>query len=123
MEQKTNNLNEKLQTEKQIQNTSSQIAFIIIKLKGISQKINDIAMNNNHLKTEDEYIDSLKDKMEEIGLKDEEQKKALKKMKEDNRIFREVNQLNEKDIMNLDDSQLAAKLGVIIPKTKKDEKK
>ena len=60
-------------------------------------------MNNNHLKTEDEYIDSLKDKMEEIGIKDEEQEKALKKMKENNRIFREVNQLNEKDIIKLDD--------------------
>ena len=123
LEQKDNNLKDKQKTEKQIQNTSSQITFIIIKLKGISQKINDIAMNNNHLKTEDEYIDSLKDKMEEIGLKDEEQKKALKKMKENNRIFREVNQLTEKDIMSLDDSQLAAKLGVIIPKSKKDEKK
>lgn len=80
-------------------------------------------MNNNHLKTEDEYIDSLKDKMEEIGIKDEEQEKALKKMKENNRIFREVNQLNEKDIIKLDDSQLAEKLGVIIPQSKKNEKK
>ena len=80
-------------------------------------------MNNNHLKTEDEYIDSLKDKMEEIGIKDEEQEKALKKMKENNRIFREVNKLNEKDIIKLDDSQLAEKLGVIIPQSKKNEKK
>ena len=79
-------------------------------------------MNNNHLKTEDEYIDSLKDKMEEIGLKDEEQEKALKKMKENNRIFREVNSLNEKDLIKLDDSQLAEKLGVIIPKSKKMKK-
>lgn len=122
LEKKNKNLNEKHETEKKIQNTSSQITFIIIRLKGISEKINDIAMNNNHLKTEDEYIDSLKDKMEEIGLKDEEQEKALKKMKENNRIFREVNNLNEKDIMKLDDSQLAEKLGVIIPKSKKFSK-
>ena len=122
LEQKNNNLKDKHETEKQIQNTSSQITFIIIKLKAISEKINDIAMNNNHLKTEDEYIDSLKDKMEEIGIKDEEQQKALKKMKENNRIFREVNKLDEKDIMKLDDSQLAEKLGVIIPKPKKNEK-
>ena len=61
--------------------------------------------------------------MEEIGIKDEEQEKALKKMKENNRIFREVNQLNEKEIMKLDDSQLAEKLGVIIPQSKKNEKK
>lgn len=80
-------------------------------------------MNNNSLKTEDEYIDSLRDKMEEVGIKDEEQMKALKKMKENNRIFREVNKLNEKEIMKLDDSQLAEKLGVIIPQSKKIEKK
>jgi hypothetical protein len=61
--------------------------------------------------------------MEEIGIKDEEKEKALKKMKENNRIFREVNQLNEKEIMKLDDSQLAEKLGVIIPQSKKNEKK
>ena len=36
------------ETEKQIQNTSSQIAYIIIKLKRVSKRINDIAMNNNH---------------------------------------------------------------------------
>ena len=34
--------------EKQIQNTSSQITYIIIKLKRVSKRINDIAMNNNH---------------------------------------------------------------------------
>jgi hypothetical protein len=61
--------------------------------------------------------------MEEIGIKDEEKEKALKKMKENNRIFREVNQLNEKEIMKLDDSQVAEKLGVISPQSKKNEKK
>ena len=123
LEQKNNNIKDKHETEKLIQTISNQITFIIIRLKTISQKINDIAMNNNSLKTEDEYIDSLRDKMEEVGIKDEEQMKALKKMKENNRIFREVNKLNEKEIMKLDDSQLAQKLGVIIPQSKKIEKK
>ena len=122
LEEKNKNIKDKNETEKRVQSTSSQITFIIIKLKGISDKINDIAMNNNHLKTEDEYIDSLKDKMEEIGLKDEEQEKALKKMKENNRIFREVNSLNEKDLISIDDSELAKRLGVIIPKSKKMKK-
>ena len=119
-EEKTKNLKDKSDIEKKIINTSNQITYIIIKLKNISDKINSIAMNNNNLKTEDEYIDFLKDKMEEIGMQDEDQKKALKKMKENNRIFREVNQLDEKDIMSLNDSQLAEKLGVIIPKSKKE---
>ena len=38
-------------------------------------------MNRSHLKTLDEYIDSLKDKMEQIGLKNDEQIKDIKRMK------------------------------------------
>lgn len=79
-------------------------------------------MNNNHSKTEDEYIDSLKDKMDEVGLKDEDQKKALKEMKEKNRIFREVNNLNKEELLHLDDSAIASKLSIIIPKNKKMSK-
>jgi len=73
-------------------------------------------MNNSHLKTQDEYIDSLKDKMEQIGLNDEKQEKDLKRMKENIKIFREVNQLKQEEVLSLDDSQLAEKLGIIIPK-------
>lgn len=75
-------------------------------------------MNNNHLKTQDEYIDSLKDKMDQIGMNDEQQKNNLKKMKEDIKIFREINELKEDEVMKLNDSQLAEKLGVIITKPK-----
>ena len=116
LEEQKKNIQEQEQIKKEINNKSNQITYIIIKLKHISQKIEDIAMNNSHLKTQDEYIDSLKDKMEQIGLKDEEQKKDLKRMKENIKIFREVNQLKEEEVMSLDDSQLAEKLGIIIPK-------
>ena len=34
--------------------------MIIQKLQAFSEKINTIAMNNNHTKTEEEYVDSLK---------------------------------------------------------------
>ena len=75
-------------------------------------------MNNNHLKTQDKYIDSLKDKMDQIGMNDEQQKNNLKKMKENIKIFREVNELKEDEVMSLNDSDLAKKFGVIIPKQK-----
>ena len=66
-------------------------------MKNLKEKIDDIAMNNNSLKTEDEYIDSLRDKMEELGIKDEEQMTGLDKIKENNRIFREeINKMNKK---------------------------
>ena len=75
-------------------------------------------MNRSHLNTLEEYIDSLKDKMEQIGLEDEKQKESLKRMKENIKIFKEVNQLKEDEMMNLTDSQLAERLGIIIPKSK-----
>lgn len=56
--------------------------------------------------------------MEQIGFKDEEQKRELKNIKENIRIFKEVNQFKENDFMNLDDSQLTEKLKIIIPKSK-----
>jgi len=39
-------------------------------------------------------------------------------MKENIKLFREVNELKENEVMSLNDSQLAEKLGVIIPKPK-----
>ena len=61
---KENNLHEKADIQKKIIDIINQILFIIIKLQSISEKINDIAMNNNHLKNEEEYIDDLMDKMD-----------------------------------------------------------
>ena len=117
-EEKNKYIEEQNEIKEKIRNTTNQITFIIIKLQNISQKIEELAMNNKHLKTQDEYIDSLTDKMEQIGLNDEEKKRDLKKMKENIKIFKEVNQLKEDDVKNLNDSQLAEKLGVIIPKSK-----
>ena len=113
LEQKNNNLKDKHETEKLIQSICNQIVFIMIKLKGISEKINYIIKNNNCLTVENEYL--LKNKIEKMGIKDEAQQKILKAIKENIRIFREVNKLNEKDLMKLDDSQLSQKLGIIIP--------
>ena len=120
-EERNKYIEEQNEIKEKINNTTNQITFIIIKLQNISQKIEELAMNNKHPKTQDEYIDSLTDKMEQIGLNDEEKKRALKKMKENIniKIFKEVNQLKEDDVKNLNDSQLTGKLGVIIPKSKK----
>lgn len=117
-EEKEKYIKEQNEIKEKIKYTQNQITFIIIKLKNISQKLDDIAMNNKHLKTQDEYIDSLAVKMEQIGLKDEEQKRELKNIKENIRIFKEINQFKENDFMNLDDSQLTEKLKIIIPKSK-----
>ena len=110
LEEKNKNLNEKIEIEKKILNTSNNITFIIMQLKTISDKIDILAMNNNNIKTEDEYIDSLKNKMDEIGFNDEEQKRELDKMKKQNKIFSEI-----KKKKNLNDQELADLLGVKPP--------
>ena len=64
------NLQEKRDIEIKIAKTSNNIAYIIMQLKNISDKIDMLAMNKNNVKNEDEYIESLRAQMEEIGFKD-----------------------------------------------------
>ena len=108
-------IQEQNEIKEKIKYANNQITFIIIKLKRISEKIGDITLNRSHLRTEDEFIDSLKDKMKQIGLNDEEQKNNLKMVKENLKIFRKVNQLKEDEPIKLDDPKLVEKLGIIIP--------
>ena len=90
--------------------------MVIYKLQSYYQKINDIAMNNNFMKTEDEYIDSLKSNIEQIGYEDKEQIKILNKIKEDNKIFQEAIKLKKDDLVNLNESQLIEKLNGVFEK-------
>lgn len=70
---------------KKIIDINNQILFIIIKLQSISEKINGIAMKNNHLKNEEEYIDDLMDKMDKMNIKEED--KIEKIIKQRNQII------------------------------------
>ena len=107
---------------KKIIDINNQILFIIIKLQSILEKINDIAMNNNHLKNEEEYIDDLMDKMDKMNIKEEDKIAKIKKIKESNNIFKNAVKINRNELMKLNDSQLAEKLKIIIPTHKKKNK-
>ena len=115
LEEKSKNLNEKIDIQKNISNINREILFIIIKLQKISEKINDIAMNNNHLKTEDEYIEDLINKMDKLNLNEKEKIEKIKKIKENNKIFKKSLKLNTQELMKLDSEQLAEKLKNLIP--------
>ena len=91
----------------------NQIAFIIIKLKYISQKIENIAINKINLKIKYEYIDSLREYMENIWT-DNEQLKKVKKMLENIKILGEVYNLKEDEILNLNILKILEKIEVII---------
>jgi len=75
-------------------------------------------MNNNFMKTEDEYIDSLKSNIEQIGYEDSDQIKILNKMKNNNKIFHEIIKLKKDDLINLSDSQLIEQLNTVFEKKK-----
>jgi hypothetical protein len=120
MKEKENNEKEKENIKNKINVINKQILFIIIKLQTISEKLSDIAMSTNHIKTEDEYIDDLIEKMNKMNIKEKDKIQKLKTIKETNEIFKKTVKMDRNELMKLDDSQLAEKLKIIIPKCKKD---
>lgn len=115
-DQKKKCLKERISFSENINQINKNIIVVIYKLQSYYQKINDIAMNNNFMKTEDEYIDSLKSNIEQIGYEDSEQIKILNKIKEDNKIFQEAIKLKKDDLINLNDSQLIEQLNSVFEK-------
>ncbi len=75
MAQEKKKKKEKEKIKEDLKIITHEITIIILKLQSISQKLELIAMNKNHIKTEDEYIDNLKEQIKETGLNEEEQKK------------------------------------------------
>ena len=106
-EEKMKNIQEKSELEIKIANTSNHIGYIIMQLKNISDKIDMLAMNKNNIKNEDEYIESLKVHMEEMGFKDEEQSEEINRMKKQNKVILEM-----KNNKKLSEKEIAEMLGV-----------
>ena len=75
---------------------------IILELKNISEKINNIAMNQYHFDIENEYIDSLIAKMMELNLTNEQSKK-LQENKKYIQIFQELNKLSLEELIKSDE--------------------
>ena len=76
--------NEKNEIQKNIKDIDKQIIFIIIKLQTFLEKLNDITMNNNYAKSEEDYIDYL---MEKIIFREKEKINKIKQIKENYIIF------------------------------------
>ena len=114
LEEKNKNTVEKINIQKKIGHINQDILFTIYNLQRISQKINDIAMNNNHLKTEDEYIEDLINKMDKMNLNDKEKIEKIKKIKENNNIFKKAVKLNRNELLNLSDKELSEKLKTLM---------
>ena len=76
-------------------------------------------MVDNFTKSEDDYIDGLINQMDTMNIKEKEKISKIRQIKENNRIFRETIRIDKKDLMKLDDTQLAGLLKIIIPNYKK----
>ena len=113
--EKENNIKEKIEIQKKINEINQRIFITILKLQNLTERINDIAMNNNHLKNEDEYIDDLMDKMDKMNIRDKEKIKKIKNIKENNRIIREALNLDKNTLANMSYSQLVDRLRIRIP--------
>ena len=109
---KNKNINEKKIIQKKFDEVNYQLILILVKLQSLSEQLSYLAMNTNHSIIESKYIDSLCRKMKEMGIKNERQIKCLKEIKENNRIF---NNIKEIDFSKLDFTQLATKLGFLRP--------
>ncbi len=73
--------------------------IIILKLQRLSDEILIKGMNKNHIKNENEYIDSLSSQMHEIGYKESEIKKKLGDIKKNNEMLKSVIDIPKEDLL------------------------
>ena len=116
MNEKDINIKEKIEIQKKINEISQRIFITILTLQNLTEKINDIAMNNNHLKTEDEYIDDLMDKMDKMNIRDKEKIEKIKRIKETNRIIKETLNLDKVSLASMNYFELVDTLKIKFPK-------
>jgi len=64
-------------------------------------------MNNNYIKKDNEYIDSLIDKYTEVYGNDNEKIKELEEMKKYNERFQKTVKIDKEELFKLNDSQIA----------------
>ena len=97
-----NKTNDKNIINENIGKKMNNLKRIILELKNISEKINNIAMNQYHFDIENEYIDSLIAKMMELNLTNEQSKK-LQENKKYIQIFQELNKLSLEELIKSDE--------------------
>ena len=121
-----NNQKKEIETEKNrylndIKKLNSYFTIIIMRffrnfsdLKEISQTIKNIAMNKFHYEIENEYIQDLIDKLQEIGGDKLSQIKALNEYKKCNNIFLGICKMPKEELITSDENYFMDKLNKII---------
>jgi seryl-tRNA synthetase len=73
--------------------------IIILKLQRLSDEILMKGMNKNHIKNENEYIDSLSSQMHEIGYKENEIKEKLGDIKKNNETLKSIINIPKEELL------------------------
>ena len=97
---------EKEKLEEKIKEKEKEISYNIIRLQNYSEKLNEISMNPNVSKTQNEYYKSLKDKMKDIGIEDKEQEEYLNGIIKENENIEKVNNLTHEELLSLSEEKL-----------------
>ena len=82
-----------------------------MKLQRLSDEIYKKGMNKNHIKNENEYIDTLSTQMQEIGYKEEEIKEKLGDIKKNNNLLNSVIKIPQEEILMKNADELMAEYG------------
>lgn len=97
---------EKFIIENKIKSTEKEMSYNIIRLQNYNEKLNEISMNPNVIKTQNEYYQSLKEKMKDVGIEDKEQEAYLNGIIKENENIEKVNNLSHEEILSLSAEKL-----------------
>ena len=111
---KNNYINNKNNLNQNINSILNSMKVDLLEMVKISQKIKNIAMNQFHVDIENTYMDSLIDKLQLIGKFDNPEIKYLKECLKYNKIFQEINNMNEEEIIKLDENTICQKLQKLV---------
>ena len=102
---------EKKKVEEQVEKINRNMKIIIMKLQRLSEEIYLKGMNKNHTKNESEYIDSLSVQMHEMGYNEDEIKKQLGDIKENNKLLESVIQIPPHELLMKNATELIDEYG------------
>ena len=109
-------IEEKTILNKNTKNDIQEIKNNLINLLEISDLINNNALNNFHNNIENEYIDTLIYRMQEINSKIENELKSLNENRKYNYIYLEIMNLSKQELEQLSDEQIMDKMLNLIQK-------
>ena len=82
-----------------ISNLNKDITNEIVELIHISKKIKDSAMNEHHIEIENEYINSLIERINQIGIKNDTEIEKLKEFKKYNEIYQKLKDISQEELI------------------------